>query len=185
MITIEDIRALLLKADPTLKQYIKNEEARMWFDPPAEQTRKEYYVLLMNVSNLVNNTIIYDIGSYRGHSAVALSSNQSNKVISYDIGNYIDLNSTPSNVEYRVGDFFENLDILLSPLIYFDTDPHDGQLETEFVKWASSSGYKGTVLFDDINLNDKMKAFFASVTQEKYDISDIGHQSGTGVVFFK
>jgi hypothetical protein len=180
MITIEDIRALTPGADPTLWQYIKDAEAQELF-----QGNREYYVLLMSISNLVNNTTIYDIGSYRGHSAVALSSNPTNKVISYDIGNSIDLNSVPNNVEFRIGNFFENLDVLSSPLIYFDTDPHNGQLESEFVKWATNNNYKGTVLFDDINLNEKMQAFFASVTQEKYDITDIGHQSGTGVVFFR
>ena len=45
-------------------------------------------------------------------------------------------------------------------------------------------GYKGLVLLDDTKLNEGMVTFWNSITQEKLDISDYGHWSGTGIVNF-
>ena len=60
-----------------------------------------------------------------------------------------------------------------------------GKQERVFVDNLMSVGYKGTVLFDDIHLNEGMKQFWSSVTQEKHDYTSYGHWSGTGVVTFK
>ncbi len=144
----------------------------------------EHYDLLSTLSKNYNNVKIYDIGSYRGLSAVALSSNPTNLVISYDIGYYVEV-ERPENVEFRIGNFYTDVDMLSSPLIVFDIDPHNGQDERTFVDNLIRVGYKGTVIFDDIHLNDGMKQFWESVTQEKVDLTNIGHWSGTGMVIFK
>jgi hypothetical protein len=38
---------------------------------------------------------------------------------------------------------------------------------------------------DDINLNNPMKEFWNVITEDKYDISEYGHWSGTGLVIFE
>jgi hypothetical protein len=48
-----------------------------------------------------------------------------------------------------------------------------------------SINYKGYLLLDDIHLNFEMERFWGSITKEKYDITNIGHITGTGVVYFK
>ena len=42
--------------------------------------------------------------------------------------------------------------------------------------------YKGFVLLDDIKLNTGMYDFWNNIEEEKYDLSDIGHETGTGLV---
>jgi hypothetical protein len=44
--------------------------------------------------------------------------------------------------------------------------------------------YKGYVFCDDIHLNHNMENWWQSVKIEKYDITDIGHFSGTGLINF-
>ena len=56
---------------------------------PALLTNKEeqHYYLLAYLSNLVNNSIIIDLGTHVGTSALALAFNNSNKILTYDITN--------------------------------------------------------------------------------------------------
>jgi hypothetical protein len=188
-LTKQQIDELNLIPDESLRQYIVEDNsgrlAEWFYGSPGT----EYYTLLTALSHCFNDTTIFDIGTFRGSSALALASNPKNKVITYDI---VDgsTHSFPANVEKKIGDYKQ--DPLLSSrpisdnvsLIVFDCDPHNGVLEKEFVEFLTNSAYKGVVIFDDINLNDNMKQFWESVTQEKYDITDKGHWSGTGVVFF-
>jgi hypothetical protein len=65
-----------------------------------------------------------------------------------------------------------------------DTD-HDGNFENQFYNYLQFINYKGYLLLDDIYLNKPMINFWNSIKLEKHDISNIGHTTGTGVVFFK
>jgi len=145
------------------------------------------YRLLAYIANKYNNITIYDIGTYRGLSSLALSTNPNNDVVSYDIVNY--LRVTPkSNVQYKIGNFYEDTELLNSPLIYLDIDPHCGLAETKFFNWLIENNYKGTVVCDDINLNSGMKNFWQNIPTEieKHDVSNYGHNfGGTGIVFLK
>jgi hypothetical protein len=169
-----------LKFDEELKPYFKNVD-----DYNGLVTSQgEHYKLLCYVSTQYSGHVLYDLGSYKGYSAIAMSSNKKNKVVSYDIDYFLEVHRPP-NVEFRIGNFFEEKDILKSPFIMFDVDPHDGLIEKEFVKWLTENNYVGTVMFDDIHLNDPMKEFWESIKQEKIDFTQYGHWSGTGVVNFK
>ena len=72
----------------------------------------------------------------------------------------------------------------MSLLCFWDTF-HNGDFETEFVNYLTEIKYKGLVLFDDIHLNKEMQDFWDGLKLEKYDITEIGHFSGTGLVNFK
>ena len=70
-----------------------------------------------------------------------------------------------------------------SDIIMLDTD-HDGVFEEAFYSFLKSSNFSGILLLDDIHLCDEMKQFWAAITEPKYDITEYGHFSGTGLVCF-
>jgi hypothetical protein len=142
----------------------------------------EHYRLLCYLSTLVNNTYIYELGTWTGGSALCLAYNKSNYVISYDIKYLVEVERQP-NVEYRQGDFTHDKQLLQSPLIFIDVT-HDGDLERQIYNYLIDNNYKGVTIWDDINLNSEMKKFWMSVTHEKRDLTKWGHYSGTGVIIF-
>jgi hypothetical protein len=99
----------------------------------------EHYDLLSTLSEQYNGVKLYDIGTYKGLSALALSSNQKNLVISYDIGYFVTIKQ-PTNVEFRIGNFYYDKEMLSSPLIMFDIDPHDGFQEKKFIENLTNVG---------------------------------------------
>lgn len=171
---------MILNPDEKWKSFSKTES-----DYNFMCDENEHYMLLKHLSYEYNNTTIFDLGSYKGFSAIALSSNPTNKIVSYDIGCFLDIGNRPENVEYRIGNFFTEPDILQSPLIMFDVDPHDGKIEVEFFEWLSKNNYKGKVILDDIHLNPEMRNFWKNIKQERIDLTEFGHWSGTGMVIFK
>src|ERR1035437_3298411 len=60
-----------------------------------DMSSREHYRLLMYVSTLVSDQIIFDIGTNRGMSSLALSYNHLNKIKTYDI---IQLNPENPNI---------------------------------------------------------------------------------------
>ena len=56
--------------------------------------------------------------------------------------------------------------------------------EKEFTDALISKNFSGIVIYDDIFLNMEMIKFWKSIPFEKENWTDIGHWSGTGVVFF-
>jgi hypothetical protein len=182
-ITQQQIDELNLIPDENLRQYIREDNSGRLAEWFYANPGTEYYTLLTALSHCFNDSVLFDVGTFRGSSALALASNDKNRVITYDIQDQVS-HEFPSNVEKKIGDYKTDTELLSSPLIVFDCDPHDGVLERELIDFLVENNYTGTVVFDDINLNDNMKQFWESVTQEKYDVTDRGHWSGTGVVFF-
>lgn len=143
---------------------------------------EEHYRLLCLFSTWFHDTHIYELGTYRGGSALCLAYNKSNYIISYDIENLVEVERQP-NIEFRQGDYKHDKQLLLSPLIFIDT-VHDGEHEKEIYEYLSVNNYKGITIWDDIKLNEDMIKFWNNVSREKYDISNFGHWSGTGVIIF-
>jgi hypothetical protein len=154
---------------------------------PGEQ----HYKLLAWLSTQFNDKEIFDIGTHMGASASALSYNKSNKVISFDIS-HDRLVCKKSNCEY----FLQNLwdasirdtwkdRILNSPLIFLDIDPHEGNMEFEFYTWLKSNNYNGILVLDDIWYFKGMRDnLWYHISDNKFDITSLGHWSGTGIVDF-
>jgi hypothetical protein len=143
---------------------------------------EEHYRLLCLMSKWFDDTHIYELGTYKGGSALCLAYNKSNYVISYDIDNVVEV-QRQENIEFRLGDYKRDKQMLLSPFIFIDT-VHDGVWEKDMYEYLTINNYKGITVWDDINLNDDMKNFWNNVNREKYDISKFGHWSGTGVIVF-
>lgn len=150
-----------------------------------ERSGVEHYRLLTYFSNILNEENIIDIGTYRGTSAVALSQNKRNNVLSIDIENRRISDTENSSVEFYIGNFITDADlqrrILSSKFIFLDID-HLYENEIWLYDFLVGNGWKGTIVCDDIHLNDPMKKFWSEVQHEKIDITKYGHWSGTGVI---
>lgn len=147
----------------------------------------EHYRLLTYLSNKFNNISIIDAGTYQGYSALALSQNTNNKIKSYDITPVsYEFLTKMGNVEIITKDVNTEDDsvILNCPLILLDVDPHDGLQEKVFIDKLINMNYSGYVLCDDIHLNSSMQSWWDSITLPKYDLTEIGHMHGTGLVCF-
>lgn len=165
-----------------------------------KEAGEEHYKLLAYYSTLFDGQIIFDIGTMRGLSALALSYNKKNTVMTFDIVDCVDghqglFKKSPKqreNVYFLIMDLFQDETrnkwkslLLSSPLIMIDIDPHAGQLEYEMYLWLEKEKYKGMILYDDIHLNGGMKDFWSKIpNNSKEDITNLGHYSGTGIIKF-
>ena len=155
---------------------------------------KEHYRLLAHLSTLFNNSTLIDIGTHKGKSSLALSYNTSNTILSFDIVDCISnpkMKGSRKNINYYLENLWEKetqekwLDtILKSPFIFLDVDPHNGTMEYDFFMFLKEIKYQGIVLCDDIWYFKEMRDnFWYKVPDEyKYDMSEYGHWSGTGII---
>ncbi len=163
-------------------RYVANVEHRNYF---FDVNFKEHYRLIAYLSTLFDHANIFDIGTNLGYSALALSYYHTNKIISYDIVECKDLNHAEElgNIEYLIGDVFNDARLPESPLIMLDTN-HDGIFENKFYNYLKENNYKGLLFLDDIHLNQPMRDFWNSISETKEDVTDLGHWSGSGLVDF-
>ena len=154
----------------------------------------EHYKLLNYLAtDVFVGTNILDVGTRDGLSCLALCHSKKNLVITYDILK-VELpfqHEYPNATAKQLDILQESPEILLgTPLISFDIDPHDGNQEPRFFEILEKIGYKGVVILDDIstektlNYFPGMRAWWNSITQRKWDITEWGHGSGTGLVDF-
>jgi len=158
--------------------------------PPGDQ----HFRLLTYMSTLVNHSVIVDIGTNKGHGAYALAYNPTNTVYTFDTDKKIDATvAKKGNIQPIIGsllseDFREQWKntILSSAFIFMDIEPHDGIVEHEIVQYLKSIDYKGVIVCDDIWFFKGMRdnLWYKIEEQYKYDFSDIGHWSGTGLISF-
>jgi hypothetical protein len=166
-----------------LYSVINNTEYQNYF---KEKSSKEHYRLLTYLSNQFDNQTFVDVGTLKGCSALALSHNKTNKVFSFNLSNQLELNSNLENVEFIIDNVINGKydEVLLnSKFILLDTY-HDGTFELEFLNYLKKLNYDGFLILDDIHLNKDMKLFWDNIEKDKLDITNIGHTTGTGVVFF-
>jgi len=178
-LTRENISRIDLKR---FSKYVANAEHRGYF---LDADFREHYRLIAYLSTLFDNVTIFDIGTNRGYSALALSYNPSNRIVSYDIVECKELTCREelSNIEYLIGDVLKDDRLLGSPLIMLDTD-HDGIFESECYRLLKENAYSGLLFLDDIRLFPPMKTFWNMIFEPKQDLTELGHWSGSGLVDF-
>jgi hypothetical protein len=137
----------------------------------------EHYRLLNYLCR--GKKLVFDIGTYRGSSAIAMSS--AKKVISYDVKNHRDCKK-PSNVTFKLGDAMQDKNLLNADVILLDTF-HDGEYENDFYDFIKGR-FKGVLVIDDINVNAHMMRFWQRILEPKEEVTEIAHHSGTGIVYF-
>lgn len=145
---------------------------------------REHYRLLIFISHIFNNKILFDIGTNQCRSAIALSNNKNNQIKSYDLIQILPTNPIIDNVQFILGNTTDDKDIYNCPFIFLDVD-HDGTYEDIFYKFLKEIKWKGILMLDDIHLNEAMQVFWKSISEEKYDLTSKGHWSGTGLVIFR
>lgn len=164
-------------------EYIDNTEYINYY---LEKSSQEHYRLLTYLSNNIDNSIILDIGTFKGVSALALSSNMSNTIYSFNLGQELQLNTLPKNINWIIdnvmNDQYKNI-VYNAKIILLDTY-HDGIFEKLFYDYLKNIHFKGILLLDDIKLNKEMIDFWNAIELDKEDISYLGHITGTGIVYF-
>jgi len=151
-----------------------------------------HYRLLAYLSSQLPPSIVIDVGTCHGASAIALAYNKKVEVITYDVVDRVPA-SVPSyknlsNTHLILHQDF-TVDLLPytlqnAPLIFLDIDPHDGIVEADFVRKLKEKKFRGVLLLDDINLNDGMRKFFTDIILPKYTLNGYGSETGTGAVIF-
>lgn len=181
----EFLDKILNVSNPTLDSLDTNfiNQYNFWHDTSYFHlpSGKEHYRLLMYISSIYQNEILFDIGTYRCMSAAALSYKMKNRIKSYDIKqDILPFNPYLPKVEYYIGDVLLDMDLHKSSFIFLDA-AHDGILENKLCNCLRSINWKGLLLLDDIN---DMQDFWTNIIEEKYDITNKGHWNGTGLVCF-
>jgi hypothetical protein len=130
-----------------------------------------------------------------GSSALALSYNPSNTVYTFDVLSKVTnpiIRAKP-NIVYSLDNLFEpagqaawEAKILSAPFIFMDVDPHNGYMELAMYNYLKRIGYKGFMVCDDIWYFKEMRDnFWCKIPySERYDITHLGHWSGTGIISF-
>ena len=187
-INIDNIKSVLF--DDFYKQVVINEDKEEFFGKPG----KEHYRLLSYLSTLVNDSNIIDLSSHVGNAALALSYNKSNTIYSFDTVDKVRTNiKNIDNIQFVIDDLFniENREkykqlFLSSSFIFLDVEPHNGKMEYEFINYLQEISYTGFVVFDDIWYFKEMRDHFWYKINDKYryDLTEFGHWSGTGVITF-
>lgn len=185
------------------KDEINNLGAEIWYSKYVDKNicfdmfsnvGKEHYKLLSYFSSLFNNSNIFDIGTHTGCSALALAHNPSNTIYSFDIiDNVFPSIKTIENIRFykdnlfNINNFKKWSEIILScPFIFLDVDPHNGNMEYFFLNLLKEINYQGFIICDDIwYFKDMRDNFWYKIEDEfKYDLTDLGHWSGTGIITF-
>jgi len=155
--------------------------------------REGYHGWLQYASNLFTGEIILDLGTHLGHSAFILGENKKNLILTYDIvmGDYISkerqdlVRRTFSNINFNIKSCMDISPEIIkkSSLIFLDLDPHDGIKEPQMMQIIRKSGFSGTVICDDIHINEEMSTWWNNITEDKVIVTPSA-PTGTGVVFF-
>lgn len=153
----------------------------------------EHYKLLAAIASKFVDGRFVDVGTYLGHSALALAARHEelgNRVVSYDVVDCIPASSaikTHAGIELRIKDAIDDVAEIATTadLVLLDVTPHDGKFERAFIAELVRLGFRGLLLLDDIHLNPEMTELWQWIpTGRKIDLTEIGHWSGTGLVAF-
>ena len=164
--------------------YLKNKLSNIHHqDLLLQKPGINHYCLLSYLSKKFNNSLIVELGTYAGTSALALSINPTNIVETYDLsGDPFAIVDIPKNIKRNIGNIFElneEKKLLKAELIFLDT-AHNGDFENQVLKYLNNNNYKGILLIDDIYWNGKMYYFWSAIKNRKIDLTFIGHGDGDG-----
>jgi len=157
---------------------------------PSEVGINHHKLLAYLVKQLPAGSLVADLGTYLGASALALASNPDIVVLTFDITKNFDTTKKTCidlpNVTFILNDCLNCIDMFITAkIIMLDVNPHNGKQERKLLLELMEREYKGIVICDDINLNEEMQAFWKSIGGwKKLDVTKYGHWSGTGIVVF-
>lgn len=178
-----DLDDLALRSDPQDAIFVKT-----W---PGE-----HYRLLAGLARVWQPKLIVEIGTFKGHSAAALSVGlpQRGRIVTYDLVPWTSISGAvlegyESVVEQRLGNLADpvfrssQLRTLQDADMIVVDGPKDGRFEPQVVRILSElSCRKRLVVFDDIRLL-QMVRLWRDLQLLKLDATSLGHWSGTGLAF--
>lgn len=143
-----------------------------------------YYLFLFALAKRMLPVLSVDLGSWHGASAWCMKKGHpEGRVASYDVGNQLWDGLRASGAEFFIKGSLEaahdhqdgSVDIL-----FIDTE-HDGDLpRAEFEAWLPKMAPGCVVLFDDVELNEKMKEFWAGFNPAGFVKMDARIHSNAG-----
>jgi hypothetical protein len=160
---------------------IKECPEKKYVDMPAGV---EHYRLLHWLGWHHMQTLITEVGTYMGFGTLCLADNPSNSVTTYDLDfGPVKWIKMPENI-IPLKSFNENgfdSNVRNADIIFVDTW-HNGIMEKKLLDYLISKDWHGLLIYDDLHYNEAMREFWRSIQQEKYDLTEIGHVTGTGLV---
>ncbi len=150
----------------------------------------QHYQLLATLTHsLPYGTKVFEVGTRLGMSSIAMYHGNPNiKLTTCDIEDTIPEGYSIKNIpdiKFIIKDGFELLEEYIdASVIFMDVDPHDGVQEKKMIEKLIELNYKGILLLDDIRLNHEMVELWNWIPLRKFDLTELGHYSGTGVVLF-
>lgn len=169
------------------QKYVSWHHVNAWF--PQTPGENHHCLLAYLSSQLPNGSLVADLGTQSGASALAFAYNPKVQVYTYDIANHIpdgvtSFTSVPS-IHRVMGSCFDHIDSYIdAKIILLDISPHNGSDERHMVSMLLQREYKGLLVCDDIYAFPSMKSFWDEVRLKKYDVTSYGHWSGTGIISF-
>lgn len=151
----------------------------VYIDAPSGE---EHYRLLVWLGKQVKGRIL-ELGTFRGHSALCLGK-FGEFVHTFDVENHISVNKMPQHVHFDLSEIGHKWVNNAYDLIFLDT-MHDGIYERKVLGYLRSINWKGIVVMDDIILFPELAKLWAEIPERKEDWTDVGHHSGTGVIWFE
>lgn len=132
---------------------------------------------------------VADLGTLYGQSATALASNPYVEVWTFDTHDQLPRGCLTikdlQNVRFFNADCKEYIKQLVNfSIIFLDIAPHDGIQEQEVLSGLMHQGFRGLLICDDIFYSDAMETWWRGVPLQKYNVTNYGHWSGTGIVVF-
>lgn len=126
---------------------------------------------------------------------MSLAQNSRNRVVSYDVemrvGSVMDeekIRGQVPNLKFETKSCLQATPSIIrkADLILLDIDPHNGVVESVFVNMIRDYGFSGYLVMDDINpmRYPSLGRLYLELPEQKYDLTSIGHFSGTGLVCF-
>lgn len=177
---------------PDMSSYCKTSEQSQWFSAEFG----EHYRLINSLTKSLKLRRVIEVGSFTGMSALVWLLNKVS-LTSIDIVSWKDFEGSVLS-DSVVGENLFNQKILnllddasfdlmcpefLAANLIFLDGPKDGVFEQKVVPKLIDllSGNGSWLLLDDIHLR-AMKPCWEEIKNDKYDLSLIGHSSGTGLV---
>jgi predicted O-methyltransferase YrrM len=159
----------------------------------------EHYRLLAALVRLLRPSLIVEIGTYRGHSALAMlpELGPDARIVTMDLVPWTEIPGCLLRAEdfqdgrlvqviADVGDRQEaerQADLIGSADLLFVDAAKDGTLERRIVANLEAIGLKDgvVVVFDDIRVWN-MLGIWREISRPKLDVTSLGHYSGTGLI---
>lgn len=170
-----------------LQKYVSWHNLNAWF--PMTPGENHHQLLAYLSSQLPAGSLVSDLGTQYGASALSLSHNQTVAVETYDVADCIPA-GVPSfrdrrNIRGVCADCFACVDnISKSQIVLLDISPHNGSDERRMLGMLLEREYKGLLICDDIYYSESMTSFWNEVKLKKHDVTCYGHFSGTGIIIF-